>query len=142
MEKFITLKQAYLRPIQQSHVLQFIISFSKSKCEKHPFQYMKRCHRQHIFVCQQTETKSLQNDKDGQPCTKTYSKNLKPKGLTYLSYKWKEVGRRRTEQHIYNLRTVTLLQVTLCVCAEFRNWEITQEFMKLSSNRTRQLIRT
>lgn len=41
MEKFITLKQAYLRPIQQSNVLQFIISFSKSKCEKHPFQYMK-----------------------------------------------------------------------------------------------------
>lgn len=65
----------------------------------------------------QTETKSLQKEKDGQTCAKAYSKNLKPKGLTDLSHKWKEAERRRcTEQRTDNLKTLRLLQVTLCVC--------------------------
>ena len=90
------------------------------------------------YLCVSANWDSLQNEKDGQPCTKTYSKNLKPKGLTGSSYKWKEVGRRRcTEQRTYNLRTPGYR-----VCAEFKNCGITQEFMKLSSDRTRQLIRT
>lgn len=43
-------------------------------------------------------------------------KNIKSKELTNLSYTWKKMGRRCTEQHTYNLRTDRLLQITLCVC--------------------------
>lgn len=91
MEKFITLKQAYQRPIQWSNVLQLIISFSKYICEKHPLWHMNPELTFRTSAVSSNWEKVYKKREMKNLAQRPILKNLKCEELSSLSYNRKQM---------------------------------------------------
>lgn len=109
MEKFITLKQAYQRPIEWSNFLQFIISFSKCKCEKHPLWHVKP---ELIFRTSAVSANWEKVNKKREMMNlaqRPILKNLKCKGFSNLSYNGKQM--HKTTHRTYRVSDCSMLSI-------------------------------